>query len=256
MPLLHANSFGSGEDLVILHGFLGTSDNWKSLGKAYADAGFRLHLLDQRNHGRSFHSTQFSYALMAEDVLDYLLEHGIEKAKVLGHSMGGKTAMYLAGIAPEKVQKLLVADIGPKAYPPHHKTILDTLSILYNSPLNSRSQAEEILSVHIKSAGIRQFLLKNLYRKTPETFGFRANIPVLSGAMDAIGEALPSEFIFEKPSMFLSGAQSDYILPEDHLSILRQFPQAQFKSISNAGHWLHAENPKDFFADTLAFLRV
>tara|TARA_B110000305_G_scaffold229662_1_gene280866 strand:+ start:1831 stop:2601 length:771 start_codon:yes stop_codon:yes gene_type:complete len=256
MPLLHANSFGSGEDLIILHGFLGTGDNWKTLGKAYADAGFRVHLLDQRNHGRSFHSAQFTQALMAEDVLAYLSEQGIEKANVLGHSMGGKTAMYLAGIASEKVQKLLVADIGPKAYPPHHKTILDALNILYNTPLNSRSQAEEILSAHIKSPGIRQFLLKNLYRKTPDTFGFRANIPVLSGAMNAIGEPLPSEFNFTQPSMFLSGAQSDYILPEDHLSILVQFPKAQFKSISNAGHWLHAENPKDFLADTLAFLRV
>jgi pimeloyl-ACP methyl ester carboxylesterase len=180
---------------------------------------------------------------------------GIEKAIVLGHSMGGKTAMYLAGIAPEKVHKLLVADIGPKAYPPHHKIILDALVTLYNSQISSRTQAEEILSVQIKSAGVRQFLLKNLYRKTPDTFGFRANIPVLSVAMNAIGEALPKEFKFEKPSIFLSGAQSDYILPEDHMSILVQFPEAQFKSVSKAGHWLHAENPTEFLAYTLDFLR-
>ena len=255
MPILHANSFGEGQDLVVLHGFLGTSDNWKTLGKAYADAGFRVHLLDQRNHGRSFQSDQFSYAHMAEDVLAYLSDQGIETANILGHSMGGKTAMYVAGLAPEKVDRLLVADIGPKAYPPHHKTILDALTVLYNTPIERRSQAEELLAVHINEAGIRQFLLKNLYRETPEKFGFRANIPVLSESMSAIGEALPAHFKYQKPSLFLAGSKSDYILTQDHLGILLQFPKAAFKTISNAGHWLHAENPKEFLVHSLSFLQ-
>ena len=256
MPILHANVFGEGPDLVILHGFLGMSDNWKTLGKAYANEGFRVHLLDQRNHGKSFHSAGFSYELMAQDLKDYLDSQQINKAHILGHSMGGKTAMYFASTQASSVQKLLIADIGPKAYPAHHTEILNALLALSQMELSSRSQAEEALAERLSDAGVRQFLLKNLYWETPGKLGFRANIPVLAGKMEAIGEALPFANSFKKPSLFLAGANSNYILAEDHLDILRQFPEAKIETIPRAGHWLHAENPKDFFNRSLTFLKA
>ena len=256
MPLLHANVLGEGEDLIILHGFLGMSDNWKSLGKAYANKGYKVHLLDQRNHGKSFHDPAFSYALMAADLKAYMDANHIKNAAILGHSMGGKTAMYFAATQPSMTRKLLVADIGPKSYPPHHSEILKAMLDLHQMNLSSRLEAEEALEQRLKEPGVRQFLLKNLYWETPEKLSFRANIPVLFSTVEAVGEALPENFKFEEPTLFLAGQHSGYILAQDHLSILHQFPAAQIETIAKAGHWLHAENPTDFFKKTMRFLEA
>lgn len=256
MPILHATQNGTGPDLLILHGFLGMSDNWKTLAKAYAEAGFRVHLIDQRNHGKSFHSPDFSYSHMAADLAAYMEDKQITKAHLLGHSMGGKTAMYFACKYPEKTEKLIVADIGPKSYPPHHSEILGALTAMQKESLTSRSSAEAFLAERISEAGVRQFLLKNLYWEQPGLLGFRANIPVLAAAMDAVGAPLPPEMTFEKSSLFLAGGNSHYILAEDHLSIKQAFPAAQIETVKNAGHWLHAENPKDFFQKSIAFLKA
>ncbi len=256
MPILHATQQGEGPDLLILHGFLGMSDNWKTLAKAYAEAGFRVHLIDQRNHGKSFHSPDFSYPHMAADLAAYMQHQSIEKAHILGHSMGGKTAMYFACSYPEITQKLIVADIGPKSYPPHHSEILGALTDMQIENFSSRSSAETFLAERISEPGVRQFLLKNLYWVQPGQLGFRANIPVLANAMEAVGAPLPEEMIFKKPSLFLAGGNSHYILAEDHLSIKQAFPAAQIETVTNAGHWLHAENPKDFYQKSIAFLKA
>lgn len=254
MAILHANCFGEGPNLIILHGFLGTGDNWKTLGKAYAEKGFKVHLLDQRNHGKSFHNPNFTYTDMAADLGHYMAHNHIEQAHLLGHSMGGKTAMQFGVTNPSKIHKLIVADIGPKAYPPHHTEILNALLELHQTALSSRNKANELLSKSIPEPGVRQFLLKNLYWETPGKLGLRANIPVLHKAMNAIGAPLPQTAPFLKPVLFLAGGHSNYILPEDHLSILAQFKNAKIITFPKAGHWLHAEQPKEFLNTTLNFL--
>ncbi|MGB1451597.1 MAG: alpha/beta fold hydrolase, partial [Marinirhabdus sp.] len=189
--LLHSKIMGEGKPLIILHGFLGTGDNWKTLGNRFAAAGFQVHLLDQRNHGRSFHSDTFNYPAMAGDVLHYLDAHNIETSRVMGHSMGGKTAMQLAVAHPQRVSRLVVVDISPKAYPQHHQDILKGLNSLDFNTISSRAEADGALGDYIKDPGVRQFLLKNLYWKEKGVLGLRINLPALTENTQNIGRPLP-----------------------------------------------------------------
>lgn len=255
MELLHSKILGQGVPLLILHGFLGMADNWKTLGSKYSENSFEVHLLDLRNHGRSFHSAEFSYDLMVEDVLHYVASKNLDKINILGHSMGGKVAMLFAVSHPEKVERLLVADIAPKFYPPHHHDIITGLNALDFSTITSRSQADEKLAEYLSDWGVRQFLLKNLYWKTKEQMDLRFNLEVLSNAQEEIGEPLPSTSSFDGKTLFLRGSKSEYIHPDDHTEIRRYFPNASIETVANAGHWLHAENPEDFFDKSLAFLK-
>lgn len=252
--ILHSQIIGEGTPFIILHGFLGSGDNWKTLGNQFAEDGYQVHLVDQRNHGRSFHSEDFSYALMADDLLKYLEHHAISECMLLGHSMGGKTAMQFATEHPERVSKLLVADIGPKAYPQHHQDILKALSSLDFSELKSRGQADKVLSEYIPELGTRQFLLKNLYWKEKGKLGLRVNLPILSEKISEVGRALPSDQVFEKPTLFLKGETSGYLEGMDELLIHKHFPKAILITISKAGHWLHAENPSEFYQNVIKFL--
>ncbi|MEH6765960.1 MAG: alpha/beta fold hydrolase [Aequorivita antarctica] len=251
---LHSQILGSGKPFVILHGFLGMSDNWKTLGTRWAEDGYEVHLLDQRNHGRSFHSDEFSYEIMAEDVKEYCEEHHLKEIILLGHSMGGKVAMQFAVTYPEMVSKLIVADIGPKAYPPHHQDILKALSKLDFSNIKSRGEAEDILSDYIRDEGTRLFLLKNLYRKSKNELALRINLPVLSKKIREVGVALSEDAVFKCDTLFLGGENSGYIEPMDDLLIKKHFPKAKIETISNAGHWLHAENPDEFYDNVMNFL--
>lgn len=251
---LHSQILGSGKPFVILHGFLGMSDNWKTLGTRWAEAGYEVHLLDQRNHGRSFHSDDFSYKIMAEDLKNYCEEHNLKEIILLGHSMGGKVAMQFAVTYPEMVSKLVVADIGPKAYPSHHQDILKALSMLDFSKIKSRGEAEDILSEYITDEGTRLFLLKNLYRKNKNELALRINLPVLSEKIEEVGVALANETVFEGDTLFLGGEKSGYIEPMDEILIKKHFPKAKIVTISNAGHWLHAENPDEFYDNVMNFL--
>ena len=241
--------------LVILHGLLGMADNWKTLGTQYAQEGFQVHLLDLRNHGRSFHSEIFHYDIMVQDVLDYCKANNFEKIDCIGHSMGGKVAMLLATIHPELVNKLIVADIGPKFYPQHHQTILEGLNAIDFSLKPSRGEVEEILTKYISDFGTRQFLLKSLYWAEPGQLAFRFNLLVFNNQIDQIGTALPENARFEKPTLFIRGGNSNYILDSDFETIKHHFPNAEFNTISNAGHWLHAEKPEEFLELTLKFLK-
>lgn len=251
---LHSTILGAEKPLIILHGFLGMSDNWKTLGNQYAENGFQVHLIDQRNHGRSFHSEAFNYDILASDLKDYLEQHDIEKATILGHSMGGKTAMQFACDFPELTERLLVADIAPKYYPPHHAYILNGLSSLDLSQIKSRTQADSELSNHITEMGIRQFLLKNLYWIEKGRLGFRFNLEVLKYKMEEIGENISTTASFDGPTLFLKGDASEYVTANDTIDIQRHFPKAQIETIDKAGHWLHAENPKQFFEKSLKFM--
>ena len=251
--ILHSLILGEGKPLCILHGFLGMLDNWKTLGMEYAEHGFCVHLIDQRNHGKSFHSDAFDYDLLSNDLLAYLKFHKIDETLLIGHSMGGKTAMQFACSNPNLVRKLLIADIAPKFYPPHHQTIIDGLNAIKVQTLTSRSEADEALKNYISDTGTRQFLLKSLYRTPHKTYDFRFNLPVLSQKMEAIGENINNLDHYNGPTLFLRGDQSAYVTPDDVEQIKKHFPLATVETVSNAGHWLHAENPEEFFKKSTAF---
>tara|TARA_B100001057_G_scaffold250349_1_gene250599 strand:+ start:3337 stop:4107 length:771 start_codon:yes stop_codon:yes gene_type:complete len=248
MNILHSNIVGSGGDhFIILHGFLGMGDNWKTHAKQLTEKGYCVHLVDQRNHGRSFWSDKFDYEVMTNDLLQYLNHHGIEQAIVLGHSMGGKTAMTFALQYPDRLQKLIIADIAPKYYAPHHQEILVGLSTLNFKEITSRKAAAEHLENYIPDAGTRQFLLKNLYWVSEGKLGLRTNIAVLKNAAESIGAAIQSQKQFYQPTFFLYGEHSNYINPKTDTEILQYFPKAEIVEIKGAGHWLHAEQPLIFF---------
>ncbi|WP_291100919.1 MULTISPECIES: alpha/beta fold hydrolase [unclassified Flavobacterium] len=252
--MLYSKIEGSGKPLLILHGFLGMSDNWKTMGTQFAANGFEVHLLDLRNHGRSFHSDEFSYEIMVQDVYDYCQANNLEKVNILGHSMGGKTAMLFAATHPERVEKLIVADIGPKFYPQHHQTILEGLNAVDFSKKPSRNEVEAILTQYITDFGTRQFLMKSLYWQEPGQLAFRFNLSVFNKKMEEIGKALPENAVFNKPTLFIRGGNSNYILDADFQNIQQHFPDSRIETIPNAGHWLHAENPKLFYEITSSFL--
>lgn len=253
--MLHSRIEGQGKPLLIIHGFLGMSDNWKTFGALYAVEGFQVHLLDLRNHGKSFHSDDFSYEIMAQDVLEYCQAHQLKKVSIIGHSMGGKVAMLLATIHPELIDKLIVADIGPKYYAPHHQDILTGLNAVDFSTKPDRAQVEEMLYPYIPDFGTRQFLMKSLYWIEPGQFAYRFNLPVFKAKIEVIGTALPEEAHFENPTLFMRGGNSNYILDSDLTEIKKHFPNFELATIPNVGHWLHAENPKMFFEITAQFLK-
>ena len=238
---------GKGKPFLIIHGFLGMSDNWKTLGSQFAEKGFEVHLLEMRNHGRSFHSDAFNYDVMVQDVLDYCNHYKLTEFILLGHSMGGKVAMQFACMYPEKTEKLIIADIGPKYYAPHHQTILEGLNAVNFDLKPSRTEVDEIVSKHITDFGTRQFLLKSLYWVTSGQLAFRFNLEVLTRKIEEIGRALPNEMIFNKETLFIRGGNSNYILDDDFLQIEEQFLNSKLETIQNAGHWLHAEQPKKFY---------
>ena len=222
-------------------------DNWKTHAKNLSEKEYCVHLVDQRNHGRSFWSDKFDYDVMVNDLLQYLNHHGINQCVVLGHSMGGKTAMAFALNYPDRVQKLIIADIAPKYYAPHHQKILAGLSTLNLEEVSSRKAAAEHLKNFIPEAGTRQFLLKNLYWVSEGKLGLRINVAVLKNAAEAVGAAIQSQKQYHQPTLFLYGENSNYINPVTDTEILKYFPKAEIIEIKGAGHWLHAEKPLLFF---------
>ena len=254
MPL-HSNILGQGQPFVILHGFLGMGDNWKTLGTKFSEQGFEVHLVDQRNHGRSFHHKDFNYEVLVEDLKQYCELHQLENIILLGHSMGGKTAMLFSARYPKLVSKLIVVDIAPRFYPVHHDAILAGLDSLDFSVIKSRGEADRQLARYVPDFGTRQFLLKNLYWKEKGQLALRLNLEALKENVSEIGEALPSHLKFEKDTLFLCGERSEYIMLSDEELIKRHFPKAKIVTIPNAGHWVHAENPTDFYKVVIDFVK-
>ena len=243
--LLHSKILGQGKPLIILHGLFGMLDNWQGLAKEFGEF-FETHILDQRNHGKSFHSDFHSYDLMCDDLLAYLEDKKLDKIYLMGHSMGGKVAMLFACKYPSRVEKFVVVDIGPKYYPPNHQEIIAGLNAVNSANLQSRKQADALLSNYFSQTGVRQFLLKNLYWKTSVDLAFKFNLTVLSKEISSIGEALFESALFSEPTLFIKGENSNYITLEDEALIELHFPDAEIVEIKNAGHWVHAENPVKF----------
>ena len=254
--LLYSNIIGEGKPFIILHGFLGMGDNWKTLGQQFSEKGFQVHLIDQRNHGKSFHDEEFSYEVMTKDLKHYCESYGLDDIVLLGHSMGGKTAMLFATNYPKMVSKLIVADISPRYYPVHHDRILEGLSALDFNQIKTRGQADKELSKYISDFGIRQFLLKNIDRVDKDTLGLKLNLEVLTREVSEVGEPLPIHSRFEGDTLFLRGDRSEYIAVQDESIVKNHFPKAEIVTITNAGHWLHAENPADFFDEVMRFLNA
>lgn len=253
MNLLHSKILGEGTPLLILHGLFGMLDNWQALGKKFAKH-YQVHLIDQRNHGHSFHADGHNYDLMALDLENYIAHYSLENIVLMGHSMGGKTAMLFASLHPGIVSKLIIVDISPKYYAPHHQAILAGLNDVAKTEIRSRKEADTILSSHFPELSMRQFLLKNLYRKTKDSLEFRFNLEAIENDILQIGDALPAPALYPKPVLFIRGAKSNYIIDGDEELIEDHFPEAKIVSIENAGHWVHAENPNDFYQSVEEFL--
>jgi len=243
-----------GEPLLILHGLFGSLGNWGGQSRQLAK-DFAVYGLDLRNHGGSPHSDVMDYASMANDVIEFMDDHGLERCHLLGHSMGGKTAMQVALSAPDRVMRLVVADIAPVHYGGQHDSILDGLQAIDLTKVRTRNEADEVLAQHEPDELIRQFLLTNLVRDSEgDGFHWRINLPVLSKNYDNLREKPSSDGVFPGPTLFVKGALSNYIQEKHKEAILERFPAAKTKVILHTGHWLHAEKPQTFYRIVHGFL--
>jgi len=240
-------------DLIILHGLLGSADNWQTLGKRYAE-DFRVHIVDARNHGRSPNDSEHSYDLMVGDLLKYIDDNGIEKATLLGHSMGGKTVMHFAEKHPERVEKLIVADIAPKGYKAHHGPIFKALLVTEPSNATSREAIENVLRENLGDEKVLiPFLMKGLYRIKEGGYAWRFNVPVLFDTLESITQNIDVT-MSTLPALFIRGLNSSYVSDEDLDKLEDVYIQLQTVDLEDAGHWLHAEKPEEFFEATSDFL--
>jgi esterase len=238
--------------LFILHGLFGMLDNWHNMARKFSKE-YTVISLDQRNHGNSPHSDAMSFDLMADDIAELMHDLAIDKIDLLGHSMGGKVAMKFADRHPDKLDKLVIVDIAPKAYKPGHNAYFNAFHNLDFSQCETRKDADEALATIEPNVGIRQFLLKNLER-AEQGYRLRFNLKPIEDFYPTMIAALEFEWLINAPTLFLYGEKSGYILERDIISIETTFTQAEFVCIADAGHWVHAEQPDAFAQAVLAFL--
>ena len=255
---LFFRKYGEGPALIILHGLYGSSDNWVSIGKSLSRY-FEVFIIDQRNHGKSPHTKEHNYMLLKNDLFDFMEKQGIEKAVILGHSMGGKTAMFFAVDYPEKVESLIVIDISPRSYKDlkelvpqsvQHMNILIEMKRIDLSVVKSRMEIDKQLSAIIKSGRIRKFFLKNIARGKDGKFFWKLNVDILLDQLPEIMDGLDVKKFMNGngvrgfPVLFVRGADSGYITSADISLINTIFPAAEIVDIPDSGHWLHTEQPK------------
>ena len=245
---LNYKSYGEGDPVIILHGFLGMLDNWHSFARMLAEEGFEVFTIDLRNHGKSPHSDVFSYDIMASDVIAWMDAMGIESSVMIGHSMGGKAVMRIAFDHPERVERAVLVDIAPRPYMPGHQAILNALVSVDPATAESRTDIEEQLMYRLNNLPVVRFLMKNLARNGSEGYTWKMNLPVLVENYFEIVKGIESDDPFEGPALFVRGANSDYVLDDDILDIQELFPQARLVTVPGAGHWVHADNP-DYLLD-------
>jgi pimeloyl-ACP methyl ester carboxylesterase len=242
---LHHKIIGEGQPLIILHGLFGMLDNWQTLGKRWAE-NYQVILVDLRNHGHSPHDSELNYQVMMEDLEELTDDLFLDEINIIGHSMGGKLAIKFAQTYPELMNKLIVADIGPKKYPIHHHQILEGLLSVPIDKMKSRQEIKLRLSKYIEQDQTIQFFLKNLYWKEKGKLAWRFNLEGIANNIKNVGDDL-LHTEFDKPTLYIRGGDSNYILDEDIPAITKSFPDSRIATIPNAGHWLHAENPQMFF---------
>lgn len=251
---------GDGPPLILLHGLFGSLENLGGISRRLQDE-WQIHALDQRNHGGSPHTDTMDYPSMADDVLAYMDAQGLEKASILGHSMGGKTAMQVALQAPDRVERIVVADIAPVTYQPRHDAVLEGLTSVDLRSIRSRQDADSVLADYVEESGVRQFLLKNLVRvsdderdRYPGLYRWRLNLPVIEQCYPDLAKAPEGDDPFDGPVLFIKGADSAYIQEKHRDDIRRRFPAADLRIITGTGHWLHAEKADSFAALCRRFL--
>tara|TARA_B100000902_G_C27273165_1_gene897402 strand:- start:548 stop:1306 length:759 start_codon:yes stop_codon:yes gene_type:complete len=250
---LNYKEFGSGDPLIILHGLMGMLDNWQAPARLLEN-DFRVIIVDLRNHGHSPNDPIHTYEAMVNDVVELLDDLQQSSSHFLGHSMGGKVVMKLAQLYPEKVQKLVIADIGPKFYPVHHQDVLTALRAVPLAALEKRTDAKAFMKPHLAEAGVRQFLMKSLFRPERGKFDWRFNLDAIEDQIEHVGEAI-DDLDYDGETLFIRGGNSNYLLDNDWADIKIIFPNSYLETIDDAGHWLHAEKPHEFVEAVLNFLK-
>ncbi len=257
---LHFEILGQGEPLIVMHGMFGSLENLGAVCRILADH-YCLYRVDLRNHGRSPHASTMTFAEMADDIVELMDSQNLAKANILGHSLGGKVAMELAWSHPERVNKIIVADIAPVSYPQHHNAILDAFAKISLAEVKSRKDADTLLSEYVEELGVRQFILKNLARDENQNYYWRLNVPAIIENYDslrlAIGESDGGERTVScsVPTLFIRGEKSNYIQERNYQEIHTKFSNAKIDTILGASHWLHAEEPEQFSNLVIDFLQ-
>lgn len=242
------------ETVIIVHGLFGMLDNWHNIAKKLSE-NYTVYTIDVRNHGNSPHSSEMNYTVMCEDIKNFMHAQHITSASFIGHSMGGKIVMKLAGLFPELINKLIVVDIAPKKYKPGHLELFDAMFKLPVEEFSSRQEADDALSQRIHNQSIRQFLLKNIQRnKSGNGFQWKMNLPVIFENYEEIIGEIEYAWPFSNEALFINGGKSDYVTPADQADIVERFPNVSFEEIPNVGHWVHAENPTAFVNIVSEFL--
>jgi esterase len=239
--------------MIILHGLFGSCDNWLTQAKLFVE-NHNVYTVDQRNHGLSPHSDYFDYTFMVSDLLEFIEDHRLKDPIIIGHSMGGKTAMNFAIAHPDKLSVLIIVDIAPRAYNLEHYTIAEGLNAITIDTLTTRNEADEQLSKFVPEPDVRQFLLKNLQRKAEGGFSWKINLKVLTAKLGNVGVDILYKGVFDKPTLFIKGNRSNYVREEDSKHILELFPQAKLEGM-DTGHWVQAEKPKEFVDAVTSYLQ-
>lgn len=250
---LHYKKQGSGEPIIILHGLLGMLDNWQTLARRFAEE-FEVYSVDLRNHGKSPHSADMDYLLMAQDVVDLMDHLELGSANIIGHSMGGKVAMQIGISFPSRVKSIIAVDIAPKSYPPGHEHILNALSEANPRQSETRQEIQEFLMDRLKSMSIVLFLMKNLSRHKEGGFQWKMNLNAIRINYDKIIGEIEEDQIYDGPALFIRGGKSGYVVDEDLDMIRSHFPNAELVTIPDAGHWVHADEPDALYEAVMGFL--
>jgi esterase len=246
---------GQGNPVIILHGLLGLSDNWVTFGRQLA-VDFEVFIPDLRNHGQSPHDPVFNFHLLVGDLIELIKDLGLKKINMIGHSLGGKTAMLFALNYPDLLDKLVIVDIAPGKYPPNleHQMLIDAMLKVNFSSVHSRSDVDKQLEQNVPSLKLRQFLLKNIYWKDKYSLGWRLNLPVLKESLPFIMKEITSDKQFMNPVLLVRGGLSGYVTNPDVSEMVKLFPQTLVKTLANASHWVHADAPAEFYTLVHEFL--
>ena len=250
--MLTSQEIGSGKNIIILHGFLGSSDNWRQIAKLFF-SDYKVHLIDLRNHGNSFHDPVHNYEVMSNDVIEYIKDKKLNNSILIGHSMGGKVALEIASKI-EDLSRLVIVDIAPRDYIGDHQDVLNALKQANLLECNTITECDKELSVYIKELAIRQFLIKNIKRKENKKFEWKINTNyILDNYKNILKKPYLKDYI-EIPTLFIKGEKSNYIEDNDIKNIESIFKNVTIKIIKNAGHWVQAEKPKEFSEITRDFI--
>ena len=253
---LNYKTFGEGRPVIILHGIFGMLDNWQTFGKKLGEE-YQVFLVDQRDHGRSPHTEEFNYPLLAEDLKDFITQHNLEQPLLIGHSMGGKVVMEFLLNYPDVAGPSIVVDMGVKKYSGGHEFIMEALASVPLDEVQNRKEAQSHLSKKIDNQGVMLFLMKNFTRKPEGGYRWKINLPLLMVSYKGLmAHDLRDRSEEESQVLFVRGGLSDYILDADFGDIQKVFPQAEITTVEEAGHWVHAQQPQKLFSVVSDYFRL